>query len=113
VGLPSNCQIVDYAQSDARKENRRTENCPIGQNGFSLRITMQPENSADERLIRLETALMQLEHDVEQLNQSLVAQHRALEALRVVVERLEWRLDRESPSPPETRDPEAEKPPHY
>ncbi|HET6323866.1 MAG TPA: SlyX family protein [Planctomycetaceae bacterium] len=74
---------------------------------------MPSENSADERLIRLETALMQLEHDVEQLNQSLVVQHRALEALRVVVERLEWRLDRESPAPPETRDPEAEKPPHY
>ncbi len=74
---------------------------------------MPSENSADERLIRLETALMQLEHDVEQLNQSLVAQHRALEALRVAVERLEWRLDRDSPASPETRDPEAEKPPHY
>jgi SlyX protein len=79
---------------------------------------MQPGNSLDAnnlegRLVRLETALMQLEHDVEQLNESLVAQHRSLEALRVVVERLEWRLDRESPSPPETRDPEAERPPHY
>jgi uncharacterized coiled-coil protein SlyX len=81
--------------------------------GFSPRHAMQPENSADERLVHLETALMQLEHDVEQLNQSLVAQDRALEALRVVVERLEWRLDRESPAPPETRDPEAERPPHY
>jgi uncharacterized coiled-coil protein SlyX len=74
---------------------------------------MQPGNSLDDRLVRLETAIMQLEHDVEQLNESLVAQHRALEALRVVVERLEWRVDRENPSPPETRDPEAEKPPHY
>jgi uncharacterized coiled-coil protein SlyX len=74
---------------------------------------MQPGNSADERLVRLETALMQLEHDVEQLNASLVAQHRSLEALRVAVERLEWRLDRDSAGPPETRDPEDEKPPHY
>lgn len=74
---------------------------------------MQPGNSADERLIRLETTLMQLEHDVEQLNESLVAQHRSLEALRVAVERLEWRLDRDNASPPETRDPEEERPPHY
>jgi uncharacterized coiled-coil protein SlyX len=74
---------------------------------------MQPGNSADERLIRLETALMQLEHDVEQLNASLIAQHRSLEALRVAVERLEWRLDRDGAGPPETRDPEDEKPPHY
>ncbi len=74
---------------------------------------MQPANSPEDRIVRLETALMQLEHDVEQLNQSLVAQHRELQALRVVVERLEWRLDRENSSPPETRDPEAERPPHY
>jgi uncharacterized coiled-coil protein SlyX len=74
---------------------------------------METERSSEDRLVRLESALMQLEHDVEQLNASLVAQHRALEALRVAVERLEWRLDRESPSPPEIRDPEAEKPPHY
>jgi uncharacterized coiled-coil protein SlyX len=74
---------------------------------------MQPTNSNEDRLVRLESALMQLEHDVEQMNESLVAQHRALEALRVTVERLEWRLDRESSSSPETRDPEAEKPPHY
>jgi len=74
---------------------------------------MQPGNSVDDRLVRLETAIMQLEHDVEQLNESLVAQHRAIEALRVAVERLEWRLDRDNPAPPETRDPEAERPPHY
>ncbi len=74
---------------------------------------MQPGDSHHDRLVRVETTLMQLEHDVEQLNESLVAQHRALEALRVVVERLEWRLDRENPAPPETRDPEAERPPHY
>jgi uncharacterized coiled-coil protein SlyX len=74
---------------------------------------MQSGNSLDDRLVRLETAIMQLEHDVEQLNESLVTQHRALEALRVVVERLEWRLDREGSAPPETRDPEEERPPHY
>jgi uncharacterized coiled-coil protein SlyX len=74
---------------------------------------MQPDNNTEDRLVRLESAVMQLEHDVEQLNESLVAQHRALEELRVAVERLEWRFDRESPAAPETRDPEAEKPPHY
>jgi uncharacterized coiled-coil protein SlyX len=74
---------------------------------------MQPDTSLDDRLVRLETTILQLEHDVEQLNESLVAQHRALEALRVVVERLEWRLDREGAAPPEARDPEEERPPHY
>ncbi len=73
---------------------------------------MQPGNPSDDRLVRIETAILHLEHDVQQLNDSLVAQHRAIEALRVAVERLEWRLDREGPTP-ETRDPEAEKPPHY
>ncbi len=74
---------------------------------------MQPGSAPEDRLIRLETALMQLEHDVEHLSQSLVAQHRALEALRVAVERLEWRLDRDNGGPPESRDPEEERPPHY
>jgi uncharacterized coiled-coil protein SlyX len=74
---------------------------------------MQPDNSLDDRLVRLETSILQLEHDLEQLNESMVAQHRALETLRVAVERLEWRLDRDSAAPPETRDPEEEKPPHY
>ncbi|HXY38001.1 MAG TPA: SlyX family protein [Planctomycetaceae bacterium] len=74
---------------------------------------MQPGNPFDDRLVRVETALMQLEHDVEQLNESVVAQHRAIEALRVAVERLEWRLDRDTAAPPETRDPESERPPHY
>jgi uncharacterized coiled-coil protein SlyX len=74
---------------------------------------MQPGNAPEDRLVRLETALMQLEHDFEQLSESLVAQHRALEALRVAVERLEWRLDRDNAGPPETRDPQEERPPHY
>ena len=74
---------------------------------------MQPGNPFDDRLVRVETALMQLEHDVEQLNESVVAQHRAIEALRVAVERLQWRLDRDTAAPPETRDPESERPPHY
>jgi uncharacterized coiled-coil protein SlyX len=74
---------------------------------------MQPNNPLNDRLVRLETSILQLEHDVEQLNESLVAQHRAIEALRVAVERLEWRLDREGAARPETRDPEEERPPHY
>jgi len=74
---------------------------------------MQPANSLDDRLVRLETAILQLEHDVEQLNESLVDQHRAIESLRGALERLDWRLDQENSPPPETRDPEAEKPPHY
>jgi uncharacterized coiled-coil protein SlyX len=94
-------------KTDARKFRQ------ILQRSISPRNTMQPGNSLEDRLIRLETSMMQLEHDVEQLNESLVAQHRTLEALRVVVERLEWKLDRENPGPSETRDPEAERPPHY
>ena len=74
---------------------------------------MQPANSLDDRLVRLETAILQLEHDVEELNESLVAQHRTIDAIRGALERLEWRLDQENSPPPETRDPEAEKPPHY
>jgi len=75
---------------------------------------MTESSSADnDRIVRIETALMHVEHDVEQLHQALVAQQREIESFRRILERIEAALDREAGLPSEVRDPLAEKPPHY
>jgi SlyX protein len=76
---------------------------------------MDPTDSVNDRLIRLESALMHLGHDVEQMHQAILAQQRELEAFRRVIERLEAATEHEDRLAPEStvRDPAAEKPPHY
>jgi uncharacterized coiled-coil protein SlyX len=74
---------------------------------------MQPSDPATERLVRIESALMHLSHDVEAMHQALVAQQRDVDVLRQKLERLQAVWEREEGLSPEVRDPAAEKPPHY
>jgi uncharacterized coiled-coil protein SlyX len=74
---------------------------------------MQPTDPATDRLVRIESTLMHLSHDVEAMHQAIVAQQREIDAVRRSLERLQAAWDREEESSPETRDPAAEKPPHY
>jgi uncharacterized coiled-coil protein SlyX len=73
---------------------------------------MEPSDPPNDRLVRIETALMHLAHDVEALNEAIVAQQREIDAVRRELERLKDDWEREQ-GPAETRDPAAEKPPHY
>jgi SlyX protein len=68
--------------------------------------------TSDERIIQLETLVMHLQYDVEQLNAALLAQHVELKELREALARLERRMDAGAAGP-EERDLEAERPPHY
>ncbi len=74
---------------------------------------MQPTEPMADRLVRLESALMHLEHDVEQMHQAIVLQQREIDALRRALERFEATWERQERLSVEIRDPAAEKPPHY
>jgi uncharacterized coiled-coil protein SlyX len=75
--------------------------------------TMQPIDPANDRLVRIESALMHLSHDVEAMHQAIISQQREVDAIRRTLDRLQERWDREEGLLPEVRDPAAEKPPHY
>ena len=66
----------------------------------------------EERLIRLETAIAHTQHDLEQINDSLLTLHVELKSYRQEVSRLERRLQTLGEAP-EFRDPSEEQPPHY
>ena len=70
------------------------------------------DRTADDRLTAIETALMHLQHDVEQVHEALVGQRRDLEDLRTGIVGLRGRIDRMEAGP-EDRDPTLERPPHY
>jgi uncharacterized coiled-coil protein SlyX len=74
-----------------------------------------PADAFSDRFVRLESALMHLTHDFEQMHQVLLAQQRDIQALQGTIEHLQSALDeRIAPSSgSEVRDPLAEKPPHY
>ncbi len=71
------------------------------------------ENSlSDERLTAIETLLMHMQHELEQLNSALLGQQRDTDALRKDLDRLRGHIERLETAP-EARDPKLEKPPHY
>lgn len=65
-----------------------------------------------ERLIRIETSLAHLQHDVDALNSSLTAQFRRLSEMDARFNRIEHDLQHLN-EPPSQRDPADERPPHY
>jgi SlyX protein len=68
--------------------------------------------ASDDRLIQLEMAVAHLQHDLEQMHQSLVSMHDELRVYREQVSRFERRLTLLA-EPPEVRSPLDERPPHY
>ncbi|MEY3173654.1 MAG: hypothetical protein RLZZ436_1568 [Planctomycetota bacterium] len=72
------------------------------------------QNSADheQRLERMESAIAHLQHDLDALNQSLLAFLRRIQEFESRFTRLEQEFQSMTEGP-ERRDPAAERPPHY
>ena len=64
-----------------------------------------------ERIIETEMALAHLQHDYESLNEVVLEQQQAIEQLSAQLLKLQAKFD--AGNEPESRDAEAERPPHY
>jgi len=76
-------------------------------------VIMSTEDlSTHERLMRIETALAHVQHDIEDLNKSLTEHFRRLQSFETRFTRIEHEIVTLAEGP-EGRDAEAERPPHY
>ena len=66
----------------------------------------------NNRFIELESLVMHLQNDLEQMNNVILHQQREMESLNQRIQQLESRLEKTAESP-EERDPLEERPPHY
>jgi SlyX protein len=66
----------------------------------------------EERVTELETVVMHLQRQMEQLNEVVIDHRAALDVLKQQADRLEHQLEQTDESP-EQRDPLDEVPPHY
>lgn len=71
---------------------------------------MDARELLEQRLIQVETVLMQVQHELEQLSKAVLAQQGELTHLRGALDRLTATLDE---GPAEARNPVEERPPHY
>lgn len=71
---------------------------------------MSHEESHAERLVTIESLLMQLQHDVDQLSKVLLDQQAEIDAIRHNLNRIAAAADDNVAEP---RTPEEERPPHY
>jgi uncharacterized coiled-coil protein SlyX len=67
-------------------------------------------DALEQRLIQVETVLMQVQHDLEQLNKAVLDQQGELTHLKGAFDRLTATLEE---GPAEPRNPVDERPPHY
>ncbi len=73
---------------------------------------MNDDASSNPRLTAIETLLMHVQHEVEQMNSAILSQQRELDALRKDIDAVRGHVERLEVGP-ESRDPKLEKPPHY
>lgn len=73
---------------------------------------MAQQNPLETRLIALESLCLHLQHDLETLNGVILEQNRRIDRLQQLVSRVDDRLSQLG-FDEETRDPAAERPPHY
>jgi uncharacterized coiled-coil protein SlyX len=71
---------------------------------------MNAPDAMEQRLIQVETVLMQLQHDLDQLNKAVLDQQGELTHLKGALDRLTATLEE---GPAEPRNPVDERPPHY
>lgn len=70
------------------------------------------DQTTEDRLVRIETAMAHLQHDVEELNQSLTEHFRRLQNFEQRFTRIEHEISSLTEGP-DGRDAESERPPHY
>ena len=70
------------------------------------------DETTEERLVRIETAMANLQHDVEELNNSLTEHFRRLQNFEQRFTRIEHEMSTLAEGP-DGRDAESERPPHY
>ena len=75
-------------------------------------MTFAPMPTTEDRLTNVELLLTHLQHDIEQLSQVVFRQQSEIDAAHKQLAMLDSRIVTLSDAP-ETRDPQAEKPPHY
>ncbi|MFK7821889.1 MAG: SlyX family protein [Planctomycetaceae bacterium] len=69
------------------------------------------DQTNDQRITNLETAIMHLQHDFEGLSDSLIHQQKTIDELKKTIEKLSATI--QSLDTEEERDPKEERPPHY
>lgn len=69
-------------------------------------------SDVEPRLVSIETAVAHLQHDVEQFHRVLLDVQGEVRTLKLAFDKLVARMDQMA-QPPEIRDLEAERPPHY
>jgi SlyX protein len=73
---------------------------------------MTDDRGTSDHLTAIESALMHLQHEVQQLNEALIGYRRDFDALRNDIGTIRGRVE-QLETGPEVRDPKLEKPPHY
>ncbi|MFM7163108.1 MAG: SlyX family protein [Planctomycetaceae bacterium] len=73
---------------------------------------MAEAHPLETRLIALESLCLHLQNDLETLNGVILEQNRQIDRLKQLVTRVDDRLSQFAVEE-ETRDPQAERPPHY
>ena len=73
---------------------------------------MSASHSLSDRVTELESIVMHLQHDLDQMHAVILTQHADFEQLLRTVHRLDERL-LELLAEPEARDRQQERPPHY
>lgn len=68
--------------------------------------------SENQRLIELESTVMHLQNNLEQLNQVIIDQNQEIDKLRLEIIRLDGKIQT-AEAGPENRSLEDERPPHY
>ena len=69
-------------------------------------------DSEQNRITNLETQLMHLEHQLDQLNHVILKQQGEIDSVNKTISHLEANFERLEQTP-EDRDPSEERPPHY
>ncbi|GAB5439900.1 MAG: hypothetical protein Fues2KO_02490 [Fuerstiella sp.] len=70
------------------------------------------DEQLQDRLTRIEAAIAHLQHDVDELNQSLTRHYQRLQSFDARFQRIEHEIETMAEGP-EERDLDSEKPPHY
>ena len=100
-------RIAESTSTPFEDSGRATPFHEHSTNGASMN-----DQNLSEKVVGLETTLMHLQHEFEQLNSVVLQQQRELDAMKLKMKGLSEKVV-ELELPAEQNDPTDEKPPHY